>query len=1067
MPTRATSPPSISSASSFVHKPFRFWQRRQDDHASAFSHSKRRRWWSIASLRRFAISLFGFNVLPVTVLAVATYASLLITTYVIQFANPQTSSPAAISAAPGSYSDSVETAWYDLQVISENLHPYNSHANDYVHDYIVNRTFEIYYKSRPGRIEVDNDYGHNVTFRQSDLWNASAPSGRVIYYESNNVLVKVNGRNPALPAVLVSSHFDSVSTAYGTTDDGTGVVTMLALLENYAYAEEPPLRTIIFNFNNGEEFGLYGAEAFFFHPWSELPSTFYNLEGTGAGGRAVLFRATDYGVADHYSAASTPHANSMLQEGFERGVIRSETDYRVYEDNGLRGMDVAFYTPRSVYHTKGDSIQGTTRGSVEHMLTTSLATVDSMAEDPDIDNSSKSKAVFFDLFGSALFVAPVQTFFVVDTVMLIVTPIILFLLLFGLAKSRKLNLGRRGWGRFPLSIIVSTAILFGVLVGLRFANGLIFYRYVGLPFIALSSLYFVLNFFFLAAANRICPVRHQKFKILLELYFLWWIVLVYANVEENRMSGTGLYWVTFNFIGVSLALLMDIIAMYFEPAAPMYFMARAEVIGSEQRYMEAHDDEIDHISPHSEHDDEDSEDAPLLGETASEQNLNFTKKLDMRGDYVWLFEFLILVPFSVFLTSQIGFLALAAVQQTLQEGGPSIYNVYLSVFVFIIILVYPILPFMHRIHFVVPFVLMLAFTGTFLASCFLFPFSSEAPLKVTFVQQVDLDNMDAGAVVTVTGLKPYVYNIVEDLPSVKNYSNYNVYCKDSTTSNIEKCQYPGLYPNVTYGYPYDWLNLTTYNSTYNYTDDDTYTSTSAVSSTYTTMATAAPTNTVAPEEWFSTDVIVEKRGVVDALEEEVVDTSTYYNATIKIFVNNSRSCVMQFSPPFEPFGFTGFAPYDNSTKYNGTGEFSAQEELSFGKYIVTSVSVTTNYTNYTFGEPLTPEEGIDKIAMFKLDWYSPFIVSLMWKEKDEITDAADSAMDYLKVYVGCQWAEWEKGKIPALDELDMYRPAWAAVTKSGTGLVEVWKELDLFDKEYLYFGDAPSGSPNNTADVNV
>jgi hypothetical protein len=278
------------------------------------------------------------------------------------------------------------------------------------------------------------------------------------------------------------------------------------------------------------------------------------------------------------------------------------------------------------------------------------------------------------VFGSALFVAPVQTFFIVDTVMLIVTPIILFLLLFGLAKSRKLNLGRRGWGRFPLSIVVSTAILFGVLAGLRYANGLIFYSHVGLPFIALASLYFVLNFFFLAAANRLHPVRHQKFKILLELYFLWWVVLVYANVEENRMSGTGLYWVTFNFIGVSLALLLDIIALYFEPAAPMYFMARAEVIGSEQHYMEAHDDEIDHISPHSEHDDEDSEDAPLLGETASEQNFSFTKKLELRGDYVWLLEFLILVPFSVFLTSQIGFLALAAVQQTLQEGGPAIYN---------------------------------------------------------------------------------------------------------------------------------------------------------------------------------------------------------------------------------------------------------------------------------------------------------------------------------------------------------------------------------------------------------
>ncbi|KAK7204209.1 hypothetical protein BZA70DRAFT_281812 [Myxozyma melibiosi] len=1041
MPARATSPPSISSASSFVHKPFRFWQRQQDDRQSAYSlvAAKKRRWWSPASIRRLGVALLGFNVLPVTILAVATYASLLITTYVIQFANPQTDSPAAAFAAPGSYSYEVEEAWYNLQVISEQMHPYNSHANDYVHDFILNKTYEIanYSHSPAINVEVYDDYGNNVTFRQKDLWDPNAPSGKIIYYESNNVLVKLEGLDPNLPAVLVSAHFDSVSTAYGTTDDGVGIVTLLAMLHEFANRDQPPLRTIIFLFNNAEEFGLYGAEAFFYHEWSDLVSTFYNLEGTGAGGRAVLFRASDYGVADHFSAAPMPHANSLLQEGFEHGVIRSETDYRAFENHGLRGMDVAFYTPRSVYHTKGDSIQGTNRGSVEHMYETSVATVDSMANDPDLDASSKSKPVFFDLFGEALFVAPVQTFFVVDTVLLVVTPIILFLLLFGLAKSRKLNLGKRGWGRFPVSIVVSTAILFGVLMGLRRANALIFYSHVGLPFIALASLYFFLNYFILAGAHRMKPVRHQKFKILLQLYFLWWIVLVYANVEENRMSGTGLYWVTFNFVGVSFALLLDIIALYFEPAAPMYFMARAEVIGSEQRYMAA-DDEIDHISPRSDHnanddedDDEDedgvaSEDAPLLGESASEQQAGFSKKLEGRIDFAWLLEFLILVPFSVFLTSQIGFLALAAVQQTLQEGGPSIYNVYLSLFVFLIILMYPILPFMHKIHVVVPFVLLLAFIGTFIASAVLAPFSATSPMKMSFIQQIDLDNDDAGAIVTVTGLEPYTENILRDLPSLKNMSYYDeseewyLKCEPASARGVSKCQYPGLYPNVSYGFAYDWLNVSMYNATYNFTDDE---------------------PAAAPEVMSIFQSQVFKR----AAEEEEEDVA-YYNATVEIYVNNSRSCVMQFAPPFAPFEFSGFAP--NSTKYaTNESSLSAQSELAFGKYVVTSVSVSTNATNETYAEPITWEEGIDKISLFKLDFDTPFIVSLMWKDAEDVEEG-DIDDDGLKVYVGCQWAEWKEGMIPALDELDKYRTSWSAVTKSGVGLVEVWKEIELFDTEY-------------------
>ncbi|KAK9460615.1 uncharacterized protein V1516DRAFT_665011 [Lipomyces oligophaga] len=1070
MPARATSLPSISSASSFVHKPFRFWQRNQEDRTSGLSSVKKRRWWAPATLRRLAITLLGFNVLPVTILAIATYASLLITTFVIQYANPQTASPAAISAAPGSYSPSVEQAWYDLQVISENMHPYNSHANQWVHDYILNRTYEIAnYSTTPGYIEVYDDYGRNVTFRQADLWNPDAPSGKIIYYESNNILVKVQGSNQNLPAVLASAHFDSVATSYGTTDDGTGVVTLLAMLDSYARSGDQPLRTIIFLFNNAEEVGLYGAEAFFFHPWSEMVSTFYNLEGTGAGGRSVLFRASDYGVADHYSAADTPHANSLLQDGFEHGVIRSETDYRAYEDHGLRGMDVAFYTPRSVYHTEGDSIQGTTRGSVEHMLTTSAATVDSMANDPNLDNSSKSKAVFFDLFGEALFVAPVQTFFVVDTVMLVVTPIILFLLLFGLAKSRKLNLGKRGWGRFPASIIISTAILFGVMMGLRRANGFILYSHVGLPFIALFSLYFVLNWFILAGAHRFKPVRHQKFKVLLELYFLWWIVLVYANVEENRMSGTGLYWITFNFVGVSVALLLDIIALYFEPPAPMYFMSRAEVIGSDQHYMEAHDGDIDHIAPHSEQeddddDDDDSEDSPLMGDDASEQRVGFAKKLDKRIDFVWLFEFLILVPFSVFLTSQIGFLALAAVRQTLQEGGPSMYNVYLSLFVFLIILMYPILPFMHRIHVVVPFVLLLAFIGTYIASCFIFPFSSQQPMKMTFLQQIDLDNLDAGAVVTVTGLSPYVENSVRDLPSVKNeswysfptydiYDSYIVNCTDTSVSGIQKCQYPGLYPNITYGYPFEWLNVTATNSTFNFTEDPTATYT--FSATATATATEEPSSDIKWESFFKADLLQVRHNALPLdVAEAVTDT---YNATIEIFANNSRTCVVQFEPPFEPFTFTGYGPNSTSEEYSEDYNTYADGVTTFGKYIVTSVSVSTNYTDANFTEPLEWEDGIDKITLFKLDWDSPFLVSLMWKDAnvDDVEDAAEQTIDddYLKVYVGCQWAEWLPGQIPALDELDKYRPSWTAVTKSGVGLVEVWKELNLNGMDYYVSPD--------------
>lgn len=64
---------------------------------------------------------------------------------------------------------------------------------------------------------------------------------------------------PELDGVLFSAHFDSVSTAPGATDDGMGVATLLSLVDYFA--KNQPKRTVVFNINNGEEDGLYGAHA--------------------------------------------------------------------------------------------------------------------------------------------------------------------------------------------------------------------------------------------------------------------------------------------------------------------------------------------------------------------------------------------------------------------------------------------------------------------------------------------------------------------------------------------------------------------------------------------------------------------------------------------------------------------------------------------------------------------------------------------------------------------------------------------------------------------------------------
>ena len=73
-----------------------------------------------------------------------------------------------------------------------------------------------------------------------------------------------------------------------------------------------------------------------------------------------MFRATNIAplfswTGDH---VSHPHANVIFADAFSRGVVRSGTDYSVYEHAGLDGLDFAFYRGRSRYHTWYDSIAG-------------------------------------------------------------------------------------------------------------------------------------------------------------------------------------------------------------------------------------------------------------------------------------------------------------------------------------------------------------------------------------------------------------------------------------------------------------------------------------------------------------------------------------------------------------------------------------------------------------------------------------------------------------------------------------------------------------------------------------
>lgn len=296
-----------------------------------------------------------------------------------------------------------------------------------------------------------------------------------------------------------------------------GVVTVLQLIKHFSTAGHQPKHGIVALLNNGEEDFLYGARAFGNSPLLPFIHTFLNLEGAGAGGRATLFRSTDQEVMSAYAKSPNPFGTVLSSDGFKRGFIKSQTDYVVFNGiYGQRGLDMAFYRPRARYHTNEDDVRHTSRASLWHMLSSSLATMRDLSsrtfggdisdsKGSIVPNGKGSSAVWFDLFGKGFVLFNLRGMFAWTLSLLIATPLALLLLsyltqskgkYYYFSKSVKLHEhfdpdsedheefkigGHKGIFRFVLAIIVSGALLFGGAFLLRKVN----------PYIVHSSEYSV------------------------------------------------------------------------------------------------------------------------------------------------------------------------------------------------------------------------------------------------------------------------------------------------------------------------------------------------------------------------------------------------------------------------------------------------------------------------------------------------------------------------------------------------------------------------------------------------
>ena len=194
---------------------------------------------------------------------------------------------------------------------------------------------------------------------------STANDDRYQDFELKNVIVHIpaNAPDKTGEAIMFMGHFDSVPMGEGASDDGVACATMLEAIRYYTekMANGFTMKNdMLFCFVNGEEYSLYGSEAFMgdFDAFDNVLKRIkfgVNLESRGTSGTLIMFE----------TAKNNYHTVKLFSE-VNKSVFTCSNATIVYESmpnstdftnfkNIYQGINMANITGGDNYHTQNDN----------------------------------------------------------------------------------------------------------------------------------------------------------------------------------------------------------------------------------------------------------------------------------------------------------------------------------------------------------------------------------------------------------------------------------------------------------------------------------------------------------------------------------------------------------------------------------------------------------------------------------------------------------------------------------------------------------------------------------------
>jgi hypothetical protein len=311
--------------------------------------------------------------------------------FALFYAAARTPAPAPADAPAGVFS--AGRAMVDVAAMAPVPHPVGSPANHKVRDYLIGRMRGL---GLDPRIQRDVGVGQGRGRGEPAVTAA----------EVENLIGRLPGRDPSLPALVLMAHYDSVPGSPGAADDVASVATILEIVR-LLKTEGVPTRDVMVVFTDGEEAGLLGAHAFFADdPAAAHAGFILNMETRGGGGRAAMFETgPGNGAAiDLYRrTAVRPLSNSLTV--FIYKLMPNDTDFTVSKAKGLPGFNYAFIGRQFDYHSPSSTVAALDQGSVQQMGDQAAPTARALAFADRLPQPS-ADAAYGDLLGLTVLAYP-------------------------------------------------------------------------------------------------------------------------------------------------------------------------------------------------------------------------------------------------------------------------------------------------------------------------------------------------------------------------------------------------------------------------------------------------------------------------------------------------------------------------------------------------------------------------------------------------------------------------------------------------------------------------------------